>query len=151
MECLTSLGWSFSLTELWEYWGNCVSLRLLGFWTWMVLSGPKDYLFLLESVKLDPILFCFLNSMISLSIFWDICLNWSDNSCLFLLILPSYSLLLLLVANFSFIPKDLLSFSTDDRLDLLMLKSKVLSSMPLRLVIADDFYIGLVVIDWLCS
>jgi hypothetical protein len=30
--------------------------------------------------------------MIYLSIFWDICLSWSESYCLFLLILPSSSL-----------------------------------------------------------
>lgn len=69
-------------------------LRVAGIGVVVVVLGPKDSRSRLrtESVKLLPMLFCLRSSMISLSIFCEICRNWSDNSCLFLLILPSSSL-----------------------------------------------------------
>lgn len=72
------------------YW---VLMRLLAtLLSWEEL-GPKDYLFFIESVKLLPKLFCFLSYIISLSIFWEICLSWSESYCLFLFIVPSSYLL----------------------------------------------------------
>ncbi len=105
-----------------------------------------------------PLVFCFLNSIISWSILSDICFNWSDNSCLFLLLVNS-SPLPFLEVSFPYIiddidPRELccgcccwlvttklllitrLTFSLDDKLlrFLSFWNSKDLSSYLLRLV-----------------
>ena len=59
----------------------------------LVKVGPTESLFfeteVVGVVTVPVILFCFRRSWIYLSIFMEICLSWSESSCLFLLIFGS--------------------------------------------------------------
>lgn len=74
------------------------------------LLGRESFFLMEEDMDPLPRLFCFRSSTIYRSIFMEICLSWSDSSCLFLFTLPSSSLVSLFSAY------EVCSWSLKDRL-----------------------------------